>query len=525
MKLFLSATYQPNEDEVWVDFRSTLDDDITVTLADELELNLKVQVVDQVGSSSYHTIANLKVSSDYALPDKNYELKFRNPPQKLDLWLEVSATFGITTVQKLVMVGQAAPSHISMDLPDNVLYGRDVFDMPETGDDEFVPNDNLVVLAPELRDFLVEYEFSITVQDTDYDLQYSGGGNRLWINNQNNQFEAQAVDQAPWDITAFAFLEPAANNLLPNPFFENVVNPTSEFDAYPAGYKVDAADSVMTQQVAFDYQITSAAKLWKLICRQNSISSGFNPIVIETEELVACAGLTSYVFSTYCQIKPRNKSTTLNQGKVFLEWYDVNEDLISSSQFNFEPGSFLNLDLLATEAYQSPSNAVWVKPVLQIGSLDSGDDVEVSLLGIQIEEGLYPTTRMKGPRAQDTLTVDDYNAANQKLRIQVIAGFDSGVDDRVLLQGPIEATFSGNELVVGVPDASTTLSVPFIFAAGEFLDLTIAHEAGKKLSVYREGTLVDETALPAFSTTVSPLTIFGVGGEFLKLSVFSRRGD
>lgn len=524
MKLYCSATYQPNEDEVWVDFRSTEDDDSTISIADSLELNLLIETKDSIGSISYLPLSRLDITKDYIRPDKNYEVIFRNPLRKMDLWIEVSATFGSTVVKKRVVCGQALPSHTQMELPDNVLYGRDIFDMTETGSDHYIPNENIVTLAPEIRDYLKKYDFTYHQAVEDFEgLTYLGGGNRLWIHNQTNQFELQSLDQPFWELSSFAFMEPSTFNLVPNPFFMNVVNANSNSTAQPAGFIVDSAGSLLNQTVDFDYQITAGAKIWNMRFLQSNDSTSFKEASIALENTIQCLEETPYTFSVYTRVKPLSAATRVSKLNLILRWYQ-DAVLLSEEQVSYDTNDFKDFNM-ASITRTAPLNANAVLPVLKLGSIDGGDDVLLSLLGYQLEEGFYPTTRTLGERVQDTLQIDSYNATNQKVRCEFIVGFNSG-RDITFLEGDLIANFkSTEELEIVIPEAETTLTLPFTFVAGDFLDITIEHQSGKRLAVFRNGQFLADTSLPVFTSSLNPLTFLGVGVELIRLSVFSRRGD
>lgn len=527
MLLSVSASFQPNEDEVWVDFRSTENDGTTLSIADEVEVTLMMESTNLVGSVSYIPISKVKAGVAYLRPDKNFEFKFRNPPRRMDLWVEAKAKFGSINYQKRVLVGIADPSHSAMDLPDNKLFEFDVYEHALTGGGDFDSdtetfNDNTVILAPEIRDYIRVYDFSKHGQPEDFEgLVYLGGGNRLLLNNQSHQFDEQSLDQSYWDMSAYAFLEGYANNLLSNPFFQNV---PSVGASYPVGYEVDSATALMQSSVDFDHKVTSSAKVWTTRLNMQNVVSGYNPAIFAHDGIVTVTAGTEYTFSTYIRIRKLTRVTSINRLTFVLKWYQ-GLALLSESVAELNPSDFSDLSIGQLTAI-APIGATGAVPEIRVGSIDSGDDVEVQLLGWQLEAGPYATSRTHGIRVADEVSIDSYNAGNQKVRLSLITGFASGISDQQLMMGPLEVTFTqAGDLEVVVGEASVTLTAPLSFAVGDPLDLTFEHQAGKKLSVYRDGQLLADTPLPDFAATPSPLTILGVGVELLKLSVFSRRGE
>lgn len=522
MQLDIAASYQPSEDEVWVSFDSSLSS--VVTIADSIVLTLLVQAIDQIGGASYIPISEQAVDSAFILPTKNYEMKFRNPPRKMDLWIKVDATFGLSTFSKMVAVGEARDTHHSMKLPDNPLYGKDVLDELPTGGGGSItlPNENIVVLAPELVNYVKVYDFTNALPVEEYEgLVYSGGGNRLLIANQTNQFEIQNLDQAPWELSAFAFIEPAATNLLPNSFFLTTTG--AGLEVTPTGYEVDAAGALLQQSVAFDYTTSANAKIWKARFTQQNGLSAFNQVSVRLSAAVACLPSQDYTLSIYSKITKLTRDTAVTQYTLALRWYN-GSTFISESSLVLDPNNFNELVVAAMTA-TSPASASKVQPVLRLGSVDPDDDVELSMLGFQLETGLYPTTRTDGSRVQDLITIPTYNAENQKIRMILIPGFPSGLTEQQIVQGPIDVFFHASGQMEARIFGVGSVSVALPFAAGDPLDLTIEHQSGKRIAIFKDGQLLADTPLPVFTAPVGPLNIIGVGVELLKLSVFSRRGE
>ena len=523
MNLNVSASYQPDENEVWVDFRSDLSN--TPTTADSLQLDLLIETKDQVGAISYQTLSTLKTNSDYLRPDRNYEVTFRNPSKQMDLWIQATATYGNQVFIKKVPVGQALPSHVSMNLPDNALYEKDTLVEHLTGGGEgnTLPNENIVILAPELRDFVSKYDFTLSLPIENYEpLQYQGGGDRLLIQNQTGQFELQNQDQAPWSLSSFLFLEPETMNLALNGFFLNTVLQGDQ--ALPVSYAVDAGAAFFLSSVAFDYAVSAAAKIWKMRFTQNNGFSAFNEVSVSAQNTIAIYPDTPYTFSTYAKVKKLNKTTKVTKLTLALRWFS-GATFLSESSIDLTTDSFSNLSL-ASHQHLSPSGADHVQPVIRLGSLDNGDDVELSLLGLQLEQGAYPTTRVQSQRLQDIVTLPSYNPVNQKIRFEMIMGFDSGLQDVNFTSGPLQINFlASGQIQAALPDISYSVQTPLAFVTGDLIDITVEHETGKKLAIYRDGNLLADTVLPSFTAASNPLTINGVGIELIRLSVFSRRGS
>ena len=526
MQLEIGATYQPHEDEVWVDFRSTEDDLTTVTVADSLELQLLIESVDLIGTASFIPLSiPLKISGDYVRPDRNFEAVIRNPERKMDLWVETKATFGSDIYTKRVKVGEALDSHSSMALPDNVLFEKDVLAELETGGGEVarLPNENVLVLAPELQNFVRAYDFTVSLPEEDYSgITYQGGGNRLLINNQSDQFELQNVNVAPWTMPGFAFMEPASENIIPNGFF---LNTTTTGNTLPTGWSATSPTGALFQStVDFDYKVSASAKIWAMrVNRQASGSMNYTELVMKTNDAFPVEEESTYTFSVYTRVRALTPQTKVTKLKLEMEWL-LGETVVLVNELEMDARDFQAMDL-ATFTATAPTNVNRLRTRVRLGSIDQGDDVEISFLGWQVEPGTLPTTRMAGgERENDRIIIPDYNALNQKIRMQMIMGFPSGVDMRQLVGGPIDVFFHTSGViearVVGVASVTASLA----FQPGESLDLTVEHQVGKRIALIRDGQLLAEEPLPQFAAAPGPLTIFGVGVELMKLSVFSRRG-
>ena len=523
MNLEVAATYLPDADEVYVDFRSTQDDLVTLSIADRVTVNLLVSSMDLNGTTTYRPLASILATSDYLQAEKNYLLKFRHPQRKQDLFIGVEATYGVTTFQKQVQVGIADPSFDQMELPDNVLFERDPFDISlDQGDNKedgsYTPNPNQVILDQKILDYAQKFDFTLALDPEEYDpLIYTGGGNRLLMNNKNQSFEAQLLDQAPWSLSAYAFMEPGVQNLLPNPYFNVSAN------GIPTGYTVDGVGSILNQTVAPNYQTATGAQLWTLRFRQTNVYSAFTQAKINLTAPVSVSGSTSYCFSSYLKVTPLSQATKVTELTLLLKWKDSLGVLISTSQVNLMPSDFSTLSLASYTAISPPSTAQ-VEPEIQLGSIDAGDDVQLVLFAPQLEAGVTPTSRTEGTRVEDVIEIPTYNALNQKVHLEFIPGFAAGTA-RALTTGPLllsltaTGTFKAN-----IPDAGVSLeTTPLSFVAGDSLDFTIQHLAGGAFKLYQSGVVVAQTTLPAFTSSPAPLLIHGFLGELLRLTVFSRK--
>jgi hypothetical protein len=533
MILSTACSYLPDADEVVVDFRSTLDDGITPTVADTATFVLSCATENLIGSESFHKLATISTDASYvALENKNYIMRFRHPQRKMNLWVDVSAIFAGVPFTAHVAVGESLSPQISMDLPDNAIYEFDPFEVPQTGGPTELPNANQRVLSMEIQDYVQDFDFTTHQPIEDYSppLTYTGGGNRLLLNNQNNQYNLQPVNGPYWDLlsggqnataeTTFAFLEPAGTNLLPNPFFLTTPLTPPANGPTPIGWVADVATTVCTQTVSFDYTTSSDAKLWTLRFRQVNGFSAFNQVTMSVQTPIPVTVGQQYTFSTYAKISLLNQAV-LTGLILGLQWYD-GATLLSESDQSIPTASLNNLTLVSLTA-TAPATATAVIPIIKMGSVEAGDDVQLSLFGAQLEKGFLTTTRMNGPRLQDQLVVPDYNAANQKIRFQIIPGFNSASGTNFqFMSGPINAVFqSSGNFLAEVPGQGTVIT-PVAFSAGDMVDLTIEHQNGKSISVYRNGQLLAQTPLPNFTSTLAPLNILGVGVELLNLSVFTR---
>lgn len=515
MILQVAATYQSDADEVLVDFRSTEDDGVTTSIADSIVVTLSSQTKNLIGSKSKHFLASIEVDSGYLQAEQNYLLKFRHPRVRADLVVDIEATYGSSTYTKTSAVGEVTGTQATMDLPDNVIYTWDQFDNPEQQGPAIIPNDNAVILAPEIQEYVSIYEFTVPRPVEDFSpLSYSGGGNRLLMSNQTNGFFFQSADSAPWANSGYAFMEAGATNLLPNPFFNNATA------GVPNGYQIDSAGAMLTQSVDSDYATANGAKIWSVRLRQNNSLMAFNQAVISTVASVPVTQGLEYSFSLYLKVKPLTSLTKVSKLSLVLKWF-ANTTELSESVTELSILDHKTLALASAFA-TAPATANMVQVQVRIGSIDFGDDVQLSIFSPQLELGTFATSRTQGVRLQDAITIPDYNAQNQKIRFEIIPGFDSG-DAVVLTEGPLVISFTASSTLKAEILSFGSVEAAVAFTAGDFLDFTVEHTAGDLVKLYLSGNLVAQSALPSFTATPSPLVLKGMGFELLKLSVFNRK--
>lgn len=533
MILSAACSYLPDADEVVIDFRSTLDDGVTPTIADSATFVLSSMTEDQLGTESFNKLAQIVLDSSYVMSNQNYLPRFRHPERKMHLWVDVTAIYAGVPYQAHVEVGESTSPQIIMNLPENKIWEYDEFEVPLTGGPTELPNANQRVLSEEIQDYIETFDFTThsAIEDFSPPLTYQGGGNRLLLNNQNNQYVLQTVNAPYWDVldsennetaqSTFAFAEPAGVNLLPNPFFLNIPLVVPANGPTPVGWEVDASTTVCLQTVDFDYTTSSYAKLWTLQFNQVNGFSAFNEVTMNLQAPISILSPgNTYTFSTYAKIALLNEGviTGLTLG---LSWY--NGPVLLTESVQEIPASQLTSLTLVSLAVQAPPNATSVVPSISMGSVEAGDNVLLSLFGAQLEFGSIATTRMNGVRVQDQLTVPDYNAVNQKIRFQVIPGFSSTYGVTLpFIQGPLVVSFmASGDLLAEIPGQGSVIT-PLTFAAGDTVDITVEHQSGKFISVYQAGQLLAQTPLPTFTSTLAPLNILGVGVEILSLSVWTR---
>lgn len=520
MILQVAAAYWPDADEVVVNLRSTEDDGITATLADQVEFNLLLEAKDQIGTKQYRTLNVVKILKDFARPDKEYGMRFRSPQARDSLYLNVKAIFGNEIFEKQVRVGISETERQHMDLPDNNMWDFDVLEEIRTGGEDKRLPENTVILAPEIRSFEKSFNFGEPQPVESYEpLQYEGGAeSRLMLNSHTNSYQIQEL-KAPWEIPAYLFMEDTAENLITNSF---LLTGLSDFIVRPQGWNFEAQDMAVTATLDFDHQTSSDAKIWKLRVRQNNQFSGFNTVSILSDQLIEVQESLQYCFSTYLRLRNMAVGSLVESIKLVIEWTDgtsilaLTEDVYSAHQYGALG--------LASVVGVAPAGSTHARLRVEFYDMDAGDDIEVSFFAPQLEVGSIPSSRILIDRLQDLVTVPDYNAANQKIRFRMIPGFNSQDlgTATLLTEGPIEISFDSTQVMLSIPSVAS-LSAPLSFSAGDFLDLTFSHKANGKIEIYRDGNLLAENALPDFSATQAPLTIRGIGVELLNLDVFSRQ--
>lgn len=522
MNLQVSATYLPDADEVQVDFRSTQDDLVTLSVADLITVSLQVSSQDLNGTVTYRPLAQISASPEYVQAEKNYLLRFRHPRRRQDLFVNVSAVYGVQTFQKTVSVGISASPQTEMALPDNALWVQDPFNVPldqgnNPGSGHHAPNANQVVLSPRILDYVQKFDFTLAQNSEDFDpLIYQGGGNRLLMSNKTQAFESQVLNQSPWDLSAYAFMEPAAQNLLPNSFFNVIAQ------GIPSGYTLDSVGAILTQSVLPNYQTATGAQFWTLRFRQTNLHPASNQARVGLQTPIILTGSENYAFSVYVQITPLTSVTKVTELTLGLLWQDASGVTLQTSQVTLNPNDYPTLSLASLTA-KAPVGAAQVVPEILLGSIDAGDDVQLVLFSPQLEPGMISTSRCQGARAEDTIEIPTYDAGNQKIRLEFTPGFTSGPVQ--ITTGPLEISFTAQgTLLAEIPEASVSVETQALsFQPGDTLDFTIQHQAGGSFMIYQGGDAVAETLLPQFTSTPAPLLIRGFLGELLHLSVFSRK--
>ena len=528
MNLQVSGIYQPDADEVLVEFSSTLDDLTTLSIADKVTANLSVGTQNLNGAWAYNPLAQIVVTPQYLLPTQNYEFKFRHPNRRADLFLEILAVYGVQTFTKKVQVGLAGEPQTEMSLPDNALFESDPFAGALANENFEAPNPNQIVLLPELQNYSQSFDFTLPLDPQEFEpLTYLGGGNRLLMNNQNNSFLRQTLDTAPWKLSSFAFLEPAGHNLIPNSFF-NVLTGSAPYGQIPTGFTIDPAGALLTQTVAADYTTATGARLWTIRLRQNNSIAPFNQAVVALSAALPVTGSQAYCFSTYAKVQLMTTDTVVNHLTMVIRWFNSGMVFLSESTAPLPVSGFSSIALAQVTA-QSPAGAAFAEPNIRLSSIDPGDDVALTLFGPQLETGSSPTSRTEGARALDQVTIPSYNAANQKIRMVFVPGFGvseilSRLTPLLLTSGPIVLSLeTDGTFKASIPTYGSVSSAPLSFATGDTLDFTIQHISNSAITLFLNGVQIATQVLPVVPPTALPLTLLGFGGELLHLTVFSRK--
>jgi hypothetical protein len=519
MNLNLSAVFQPDADLVYVNFSST-DAGSNLIIADQVTFNLYQQTSNLIGTTQNNLLTSLSVTSQFARPEQDYEITFLHPLRRMDLLVEAVATFGSTVVSKIVQVGQAANPESTI-LPDNAIWEFDPLDViPTQGGSDDLANHNIIIAAPELQNYVEKFDFSVSTGGEEYNLSYAGGGNRLLMQNQTNQFVLQKLDQAAWTVPAYLFMENEATNLLPNNFFIN--SSASGTLQVPNGWKVEEAGSSTLSSVAFDHATSSDAMIWTLQFIQNTAYFQANNATITLAAPVAVVPSQAYVFSSYLQALALNLTTNINTFLMEVTWLDSAQLVITKQAAQFPFGNYVGLSLAALPV-TSPANAAFANVSLMMPS-NGGTNVQLNILSPQFEIGKCATSRILGTRQQDQLTLPAVDPSNQKMRLGIIMGFDSSsvVSSVPMTSGPVVLSVEPGNLVKVTVTGIGSCEVPLSFGVGDYLDLTVQSEAGGNISIYQAGQLLGSAPLSTFAPNPAPLTILGVGFELLTLSVFSR---
>ena len=518
MNLLLAPTYQPDANEVLVDFRSTLDDLVTVTVADQIVATLYCQTTNAVGTTALNPLNQITITSGYVQPEQNYFFRFRNPQRRMDLVITVQATYGPDVYSKTAPVGDGVSSFDDMLLPENPTWEIDPLRIPPdqgTIDEPLTPV--AVVQPPEQQNLITRYDFTIGAPAPDFDpLTYAGGNNRLLLSNRTNAYFLQTSSIAPWRLSAYLFLEQGITNLIPGSFFLSATN------SVPNGFAVDANSALLTQAVALDSVLATGAQVWSLRFRQSNKFTPYNNATISVQNPVPVTAGQTYCLSAYAQVKSLMSYAAPQQLTFKIEWL-AGVTPLSTSQQNVPVSEFQALGLGSMSAV-APTGATQAQLSWSLYPVDPGADIEMTFFAPQFEPGSFPTSRTQGVRQQDTIAILDYNAASQKIRLECIPGFASGQDgiDRAVFTGPITVTLTASSTLDVDVGGHGTLSTPLVFAAGDLVDFTVEHLAGQMVNLYVAGVLMASAPLPAFSATPATLTGNGTGMEITALTVFSR---
>jgi len=518
MILNVGAVYRPDSDEVWVEFASTQNDAVTVSAADSITLTLQHQTKDLIGTPALHPLASCTIPAQYIRADKGYVARFRHPKRRVDLFLGVSAVYGVSTFTETVEVGQGAVPQQQIKLPDNAQYEFDRYRQPldqGQGPDEMLEPLE-IILSPELQEYAKIYDFtSAQPPEVFQTFLYSGGGNRLLLSSRTAAFELQPLDRAPWHQYAYAFMESGTQNLIPNAFF------TTLAAQQPQGFDVDPGGAILTQTVAIDPKTSPDAKIWTIRFRQINVVSAFNQAVVQVMPDIAILPQQPYTFSTYCRIRGLSPGTVVSRLTLVLRWYS-GSTFLQESSVDLSANLFGSIDLAQLTA-SSPAGSDRVIPSVKMGSIDAGDDVELALLAPQLEAGGFATTRTDGIRQTDQISFP-YSPENQKFRIEFIPGFGSAaVGASVpLTAGPVVLSFEPGNLVKADLVGYGSVTAPLTFGAGDPIDLTVEHQQSGKLKLWKAGVLLAQQTLPGFSAPPSTLVMVGQGIELIRLTLFSR---
>jgi hypothetical protein len=519
MLLNVGAVYRPEADEVWVEFASTENDGTTVTAADLLTLTLRHRTRDLIGAATLHPLTQVQIPLQYIQADKSYTARFRHPRRRQELVLDVEAKYGVLTFTKSVEVGQGAVPQQQMELPQNPQYEHDRYRQPldqGQGPDELLEPLE-VVLSSEIEQYAQIFDFTTgQPPETFQTLVYAGGGNRLLLSSRTAAFERQPLDRAPWQQYAYLFLEQASQNLIPNPFFTTLTNGS------PTGFEVDPGGAILTQTVALDPKTSPDAKIWALRFRQTNVVSAFNRAVVQVMQNVPVVAGTTYTFSCYARVRALTAGSAASKLFLVMRWYN-GSSFVSESTLELPSAQFVSIDLASLTA-QAPPSANRVVPSVQVGSIDAGDDIELALLGPQVEAGSFPTTRTEGARLADSVTLPPYNPENQKFRIELIPGFGSAdvLTSLPLTSGVVVLSFEPGGFVKADLVGQGSVQAPLVFSAGDVLDLTVAHQQDGKIRLWKSGVLLAEQPLSSFTAPVGVLALQGTGAEVVRLTLFSR---
>lgn len=520
MILDIGAAYWPDADEVVIDTFTTENDGITPSVPDALHLDLLVQTTDLNGTKTLRPLNTLDVAAipDLVTADSHFKIRFRAPQRRQDLWLTVTATFGVTPVTKTVPVGLSHSEHTQMDLPDNEIFTQDVLDIIQTGGphDQIMP-DNKVILAEPIFTYNETFIFSSPQPvETYQDLQYTGGAiDRLLLSSQTNSYQIQE-DLAPWAIPAFLFLESAQTNLMTNSFLLTQTN------NIPQTWTPDGSGAVTTAVLDFDHQTSSDAKVWAVRFRQNNIYlNSFAMASLICSQSIPVTGGQQYCFSSYLRTRLMTPDTVVKNIRMRIAWFNGLAPLSDTDQA-LSTANFSTLSLAACVG-TAPLSATAAQVRFDFYDVDAGDDIECSIFAPQFESGQFATTRTLATRLADQVTTQPYNAANQKIRFQFIPGFGNAAltAPLALTSGPLQIVFD-NTGIHATLTGGPTLSAAEFFLPGDHIDLTVSHLSNGKFTIYLDGVVVAQQALGVIAPTAAPIQILGIGIELLQLNVFSR---
>lgn len=265
-------------------------------------------------------------------------------------------------------------------------------------------------------------------------VNYSGGGNRLLPSlNNDGTFVYQPAGILPHDIEGYTVLETSGTNLLSNTDF---LVPTSASDAVPFGYTLASSSTVTTLPELVE---SGDVNTLKIRAFGSGPYVGPKSLTLTTSTVPIAIGPVNWSVLARLEYPERTASdiplsvVKVDTLRLIVSFRDGGDTELSKQITTFDTADITtdSFVLVQSSAETLPLGTVGVRASLQLESIEESDDVNLWLMGPQIEAVEVATSRMVGAgsvsRAADVLRLPqpgNIELSRGSVQIDVAAGYD-----------------------------------------------------------------------------------------------------